>query len=166
MKDLVEHIYNGEFVAADSVIEEAMVKKLTAALHASKKKLAARSFTGAPKMMQEKIAKGDDTKEAEYDEKKNKEAEDDCGCMGEEINEARIGIVRARIRGGKVQRRKKVSLVPGMTMRGGKLTRMSAAERRKRKMGARRGKLKARAKRVQMLRKRKLSLMKRQRLGI
>ena len=85
---------------------------------------------------------------------------------GEKLDEARIGIVRARIRGGKIQRRKKVSLVPGMTMRGGTLTRMSPSERRRRKMGAKKAARKSKQKRSQMLRKRKLSLMKRQRLGI
>jgi hypothetical protein len=84
----------------------------------------------------------------------------------DKLDEARIAIVKARIRGGKIQRRKKVSLVPGMTLRGGKLTRMSPAERRARKMGARKGARKSRQKQSQSLRKRKLSLMKRKRLGI
>ena len=84
----------------------------------------------------------------------------------DQLDEARIGIVKARIRGGKIQRRKKVSLVPGMTLRGGKLTRMSPAERRARKMGARKGARKSRQKQSQSLRKRRLSLMKRKRLGI
>lgn len=89
--------------------------------------------------------------------------------LGEEdtLEEAtRIKIVRARIRGGKIQRRKRVSNVPGMTLRGGRLIRMSPAERRRRKMGQRRGKLKRRAKKNQMLRRRKLSLIKRRRLGV
>lgn len=84
----------------------------------------------------------------------------------EDLSEARINIVRARIRGGKIQRRKRVSNVPGMTLRGGKLTRMSPSERRKRKLGARKAARKSRAKKSQMLRKRKLSLMKRARLGV
>ena len=84
----------------------------------------------------------------------------------DKLDEARIAIIKARIRGGKIQRRKKVSLVPGMTLRGGKLTRMSPAERRARKMGARKGARKSRQKQSQSLRKRKLSLMKRKRLGI
>jgi len=84
----------------------------------------------------------------------------------DQLDEARIGIVKARIRGGKIQRRKRVSLVPGMTLRGGKLTRMSPAERRARKMGARKGARKSKQKQSQTLRKRKLSLMKRKRLGI
>jgi hypothetical protein len=85
---------------------------------------------------------------------------------GEKLDEARVAIIKARIRGGKIQRRKKVSLVPGMTLRGGTLTRMSPSERRRRKMGAKKAARKSKQKRSQMLRKRKLSLMKRQRLGI
>ena len=85
-----------------------------------------------------------------------------------EANVQRMGrkkLIRARVRGGKVQRRQKVSNVPGMTIRGGQLKRMSAAERRRRKLGAKKGARKTQMKRTQMLRKRKMSLMKRQRLG-
>lgn len=85
---------------------------------------------------------------------------------GENLDEQRINIVKARIRGGVIQRRKKVSNVPGMTMRGGQLTRMSAAERRRRKLGAKKAARKSKMKKTQMLRKRRLSLMKRQRLGL
>ena len=49
---------------------------------------------------------------------------------------ARVKIVKLRIRNGQVQRRKKVSNVPGFTLRQGKMTRMSPTERRNRKMGA------------------------------
>jgi hypothetical protein len=84
----------------------------------------------------------------------------------EELDEARIKIVKARIRGGKIQRRKKVSNVPGMTFRGGKLTRMSPAERRRRKMGQRRGKMKRKAKMTRTLMKRRRSLQKRRTLGL
>lgn len=84
----------------------------------------------------------------------------------ETLDEARFKIVKARIRNGKVQRRKKVSTAPGLTFRGGKLTRMSPTERRHRKMGQRRGKLKRRAKMSRTLRKRTMSLRKRSRLGI
>lgn len=82
------------------------------------------------------------------------------------LEEARINLVKARIRGGVVQRRKKVSNVPGMTIRGGQLKRMSAAERRRRKLGAKKAQLKTRGKQVQIQRNRKLSLMKRKRLGL
>ena len=87
----------------------------------------------------------------------------------DEANVQRMGrtkLIRVRIRGGKVQRRKKISAVQGYTMRGGKLTRMSAQERRKRKMGARKAKFKRRAKMSQSLRKRRRSLMKRRAMGL
>ena len=84
----------------------------------------------------------------------------------EELDEARINLIRARVRGGKIQRRKRVSNVAGMTLRGGTLKRMSAAERRRRKMGARKGKAKRRAKLSRSLMKRKRSLQKRKSLGL
>jgi hypothetical protein len=84
----------------------------------------------------------------------------------EQLDEApRVGVVKLRVRGGKVERRKKVSNVPGMTLRGGKLTRMSPAERRRRKLGAIKAARKTKTKKSQIMRKRKISLMKRARLG-
>jgi hypothetical protein len=77
----------------------------------------------------------------------------------------RVKIVKLRIRNGKIQRRKKISTVPGMTFRGGTLKRMSPVERRNRKMGQRIGKIKRRAKLNQSIRKRKRSVLKRKRLG-
>ena len=82
------------------------------------------------------------------------------------INNGRFKIIKARIRAGKVQRRVKRSAVPGMTIRGGKLIRMTQAEKRARKMGARRAKVKRRAKLFRALQKRKRSMMKRKALGI
>lgn len=177
MNDLIEHILNGDFDSANQLVEKEMVQKLRTTLHASKKKLAAKKFTRDlnVRSMEEKLEVGDDTKEAKSDEKNISEISHDERIRRlrmdvleseDNISEARINIVKARIRGGKVQRRKKVSNVPGMTIRDGKLTRMSPAERRRRKMGARKAKIKARAKKSQALRKRKLSLMKRKRLGI
>ena len=78
---------------------------------------------------------------------------------------SRVKLIKVRIRNGQVQRRKKVSNVPGMSFRGGKLQRMSPTERRNRKMGARKGKVKRRAHLQQAIRKRKRSLQKRKRLG-
>ena len=78
----------------------------------------------------------------------------------------RLKMIKARIRGGKVQRRVKKSAVKGLTLRGGKLVRMSPSEKRARKIGARRGKIKRRAKLARALMKRKRSLMKRKALGI
>ena len=75
-------------------------------------------------------------------------------------------IIRARVRGGKVQRRKVVSAVKGYTIRSGKLIRMSPAERRRRKLGQRKGKLKRKAKLARALIKRKRSLVKRKSLGL
>jgi hypothetical protein len=90
----------------------------------------------------------------------------------EEVNEAnvqkmgRTKLIRMRFRGGKLQRRVKKSAVPGFTIRGGKLTRMSPVERRKRKLAARRSKFKRRAKLRQALRKRQMTLRKRKAMGL
>lgn len=87
----------------------------------------------------------------------------------EEANVQKLGrtkLIRVRVRGGKVQRRKKISAIPGYTIRGGRMVRMSSQERRARRMGARRAKIKRRAKLRQALRKRKQSLRKRKALGV
>ena len=87
----------------------------------------------------------------------------------EEGNIQRMGrmkLVRVRIRKGKVQRRKRVSAIKGFTLRHGQLTRMSPTERRHRKMAARRSKFKRRAKLGQALRKRKMSLRRRNSMGL
>ena len=81
------------------------------------------------------------------------------------LEAARVKIVKLRVRNGQVERRKRVSNVPGFTLRGGKLTRMSPAERRRRKLGAKRAKIKKRSKMQQILRKRARSILKRKRLG-
>ena len=86
-----------------------------------------------------------------------------------EANVQRMGrkkLIRARVRGGKVQRRKVVSAVKGYTMRRGKLVRMTGAERLRRKRGARKAKIKRRAKMARALIKRKRSLRKRKSLGL
>jgi hypothetical protein len=86
-----------------------------------------------------------------------------------EANVQKIGrkkLIRLRVRGGKVQRRKIVSGVKGYTIRGGKMIRMSSSERIKRKIGARRAKIKRRAKLARSLIKRKRSLRKRTSLGL
>ena len=78
----------------------------------------------------------------------------------------RTKMVRVRIRKGKVQRRKKFSNVKGFTIRGGKMVRMSAMERRHRKMAARKAKIKSRSKIRQTVRKRNMSLRRRKAMGI
>ena len=86
-----------------------------------------------------------------------------------EANVQRMGrkkLIKARVRGGKVQRRKVVSAVKGYTIRGGKLTRMTSAERLKRKISQRKAKVKRKAKAARALMKRKRSLRKRAALGL
>ena len=78
----------------------------------------------------------------------------------------RLKMIKARIRAGKVQRRVKKSAVKGMTFRGGKLVRMKPSVRRARKIGARRAKIKRRAKLARALMKRKRSLAKRKAIGL
>lgn len=78
----------------------------------------------------------------------------------------RTKLIRVRVRGGKVQRGKKLSTIPGYTIRGGKVVRMSPLERRRRKMGARKAKTKMRGKMSTILRKRKMSLRKRSTMGL
>lgn len=77
----------------------------------------------------------------------------------------RIRRIRVRIRNGKVQRNKRVSGVKGYTLRGGKLTRMTALEKLHRKRGQRRGKIKRRAKLARALMKRKRSLRRLKSMG-
>ena len=83
----------------------------------------------------------------------------------EQLGEARLVKVN-RVRAGVIQRRKVVSATPGYKVLGGKLVRMSSQERRHRKMGARRAKVKLRSKRNIILRKRKISLRKRKAMGV
>lgn len=97
---------------------------------------------------------------------------DDFEVEKEELSEAnvqkmgRTKLIRVRFRAGKVQRRVKKSAVPGFTIRGGRLVRMSPQERRRRKMAARRSKFKRRSKLRQALRKRSLTIRKRKAMGL
>lgn len=90
-------------------------------------------------------------------------------ALDEAANVQKMGrkkLIRARVRGGKVQRRKVVSAVKGYTMRGGTLTRMTSSERLKRKISQRKAKIKRKAKAARALMKRKRSLRKRAALGL
>jgi hypothetical protein len=82
-----------------------------------------------------------------------------------EASHPRIRRIRVRIRNGKVQRNVKKSGVKGYTFRGGHLVRMSIQERMHRKRGARRGKIKRRAKMSRILLKRKRSLRRLKSMG-
>jgi hypothetical protein len=71
------------------------------------------------------------------------------------LNEkTRWKFVPVRIRRGKVERRRKVSNIQGWTFRGGKknrkLVRITPQERMRRRVGARRGKIKRRGKKNQI----------------
>lgn len=82
------------------------------------------------------------------------------------MRQGRTKIVKARVRGGKVQRRKRLSAVKGYTIRGGKLKRMSMQERLRRKRAQRRAKVKRRAKMARALMRRKRSMRRRASLGL
>lgn len=70
-----------------------------------------------------------------------------------------------RIRGGKIQRRKMVSMRPGYRIQNGKLVRMSAIERRKRHLAQIKAARKRKPMMSRILRKQKLSLRKRKTAG-
>lgn len=162
MTKIIQLIRERKFTEAeeqiDNVIPLIMEKKILEMKKAVAAKMSEQMGLG-PTLPQKRKSEVVEEKEDESSEKEEKEDE-------KELDEARISIVRARVRGGKIQRRKKVSNVPGMTLRGGTLKRMSAAERRRRKMGARKGKAKRRAKLSRSLMKRKRSLQKRKSLGL
>lgn len=139
-KKLVESILNEDFMQANENLSESFTDILKDKLTEAKKIVAAKHGV------------------AELSEALQKE---------ETLEEApRIKIIKARVRGGKVQRRKKVSGVKGMTLRGNKLVRMKPSEVRARKIGARRAKLKRRAKLARALMKRKISMRKRKAMGL
>ncbi len=71
-----------------------------------------------------------------------------------------------RVRGGKIQRRKMVSMRPGYRMQDGKLVRMTSTERRKRHLAQIRAARKRKPMISRILRKRKISLRRRQSAGI
>lgn len=90
-----------------------------------------------------------------------------------EANVQKMGrrkLVRARVRTVKgkptIQRRKVLSAVKGYTIRGGKLVRMTQAERLRRRLAQRRAKFKRRAKMARSLIRRKRSMQRRKGLGL
>jgi hypothetical protein len=187
--NLVEAITHKLYGIADEILKEELGNIVASKLHESKKRVAAdmsgnmyaqteRQRRLRMDVLEDKAEEPKVTQSTEQEvpecwsgyrqegmKKKGDRMVPNC-VKEEELQEARIAIVKARIRGGKIQRRKKVSNVPGFTMRGGQLTRMSASERRRRKLGAKKAARKSKTKKTQMLRKRRMSLMKRKRLGI
>ena len=170
MKNIIRDISNKEYNSATESISEALSTILEKKMVEMKKMIMAKeqitmtrkAFDGNPGARAEKLYR--DVTEVKNP---NMDSEAETNKLAEEdLDEARIKIVKARVRGGKVQRRKKVSNVAGYTFRGGQLKRMSPMERRKRKLGQRRGKIKRRAKLQRSLVKRKRSLRKRQSIGL
>ena len=141
-KKLVESIILDDYNEANESLSESFVEILKDKLSEAKKIVAAKYGVAELAEALESIDESNVTK------------------MG------RLKMIKARIRGGKVQRRVKKSAVKGLTLRGGKLVRMSPSEKRARKMGARRGKIKRRAKLARALMKRRRSLMKRKAMGL
>tara|TARA_Y100001956_G_C4050945_1_gene154974 strand:- start:90 stop:455 length:366 start_codon:yes stop_codon:yes gene_type:complete len=82
----------------------------------------------------------------------------------QELLEKRFRVVN-RVRGGKIQRRKKVSAKKGYTFKAGKYSRMTARERRNRHLSQIKGARKRRSKQGRSLRKRKISMRKSKRLS-
>lgn len=147
MTDLVEAITNKDFIKAQSIFTEKMLVGFSK-LNEEKKKMIAATLTEENNSNVLSLAKEQNYKPLKL------------------VSEARVRIIKARIRNGKVQRRKKVSNVEGFTLRSGKLTRMSPAERRRRKLGAKRGKIKRKAKMTRILMKRQRSLRRRKSMGL
>jgi hypothetical protein len=184
MTQLVENIINKDFDEANKTLEENFKTILEKKMCEMKKIYAAKmseqnTHSERQKRLRMGVLEEDDIEEGLLKVAKDKlklmsptaranmrrMEEESLDEQKEELDEARVNIVKLRVRGGKIQRRKKVSNVPGMTFRSGKLERMSASERRRRKLGAKKGARKSKMKKTQMLRKRRMSLMKRQRLG-
>lgn len=158
MINLVEHIVSKEYDKANEIFESKVDNILVKKLNEAKKMVAAKMCEQVPAFMG--AAAGNSVKL-----RRDVLEEDDI--EEENLDEAaRVGIVKARVRGGKIERRKKVSGVEGYKIQDGKLKRMSPAERRRRKLGQKRGKIKRKAKMRQALMKRKRSLRKRASIGI
>lgn len=141
-KKIIESIILDDFNSANENLSESFVEILKDKLSEAKKIVAAKYGVAELAEALESIDEANVTK------------------MG------RFEMIKARFRNGKVQRRVKKSAVAGYTLRGGKLVRMSPSEKRARKMGARRGKIKRRAKLARALMKRRRSLMKRKAMGL
>ena len=164
MSDLVDNIIDRNFNEAIVVFEEKMLSIVQTKLDESKKRVAAELSEQIPLVL--KRTRRAEMLKRDVIESEHIRGSDPHSEHDEELDEARIAIVKARIRGGKVQRRKKVSNVAGYTLRGGQLTRMSPVERRNRRLGQRKGKIKRRAKMAMTRIKRQRSLRKRKSLGL
>lgn len=148
MKDLVSKLLSNKVVEARSLLDVKIKGLIDEKINQIKMRLAVEMF--------------EDTDVEMYFE------ELDEGTV-QRTNVQKMGrtkIIKFRVRKGKIQRRKKFSSVKGYTIRGGKMTRMMPAERRHRHISSIRSKFKRRAKLVQTLRKRRISLRKRRSVGL
>jgi hypothetical protein len=144
---IVQAIFDRNYDHAGKILEESFINLLERKMCEAKKRVAAKMECAMPSLPSVENAK-------------NSLSEED------ELHEGRIRVIKARMRNGKIQRRKKVSNVPGMKLIGGQLKRMTASERRARKLGAKKAARTGRGKRSQALRRRKMTLAKKSRLGI
>lgn len=145
MKEFVAKLLSGESLDAKVILDEKLKNLVNEKLNQIKMRLAMEMY---------------EPLDVEVDFEVEELSEANVTKMG------RTKIIRLRVRGGKIQRRKKLATQPGYTIRAGKVIRMSSAERRHRKMAARRAKIKRRGKLRQALRKRKMSLRKRKSMGV
>lgn len=198
MRELVEHIVNKNFDAANETIAESFdlimrkklveMKKIVRARDMDEQNLAMnKRYPNASSKVraginEDDMDKFDDDKQKPEPKKAKMYRHDVTGkeivhtgtppegyklVREEDLTEQqRFKIVKARVRGGKVERRRKVSNVPGFTFRSGKLTRMSPQERRRRKLGQRKGKIKRKSKLRQSLMKRRRAMIKRRAIGL
>jgi hypothetical protein len=177
MTNLIDSILNKDYVTADSLVAEEFESIMRNKLFEAKKHVAAKMCemdVSKEKPEYDSIEDMRGTQRPIQDGKGNKEQTvntvgktDKQPIKEEELSEARVKILKARVRNGKVQRRKKISNVAGFKLgSGGQLQRMSPAERRNRKMGQKRGKMKRKSKMRMALMKRKRSLRKRASIGL
>lgn len=191
---IVQAIFDRNYEYAGEILEESFINLLERKMCEAKKRVAAKMVAEMPSLPSVEKAK-DSLSEAEKfknrvepaktnpygdlsgakkafpdaEEKPKKMNPEDNGktaIVEDELHEGRIRVIKARMRNGKIQRRKKVSNVPGMKLIGGQLKRMTASERRARKLGAKKAARTGRGKRSQALRRRKMTLAKKSRLGI
>lgn len=141
MKRLLQHILAEEYGQAGAELDAVMRNIMSRKLVEMKKAIVSETYIE------------DENKEEQIEEGK------------------RFSIVRVRIRKGKVQRRRKVSNIKGYTFRkkgsgAAKLIRMTPMERRKRRLGAKRGKIKRRGKKARIQQKMRIVRRKRAALGL
>jgi len=137
MKNIIQNIVNKNLVSVRKSIDESMADRISIRLIDLKKGIQAEHFS------------------LPLDEERDLV-----------IEAGRFKIVRARVRAGKVQRRKKVATIDGFTMRDGKVTKMSPRERQNRKISQKKARFKRRAKKHQARRSTVRAMRKRKSVGL